>query len=139
MSNINHFARCKYEAYTPISTNYAIPRDGVVSNEQLIIILTGYITQSAAEFMVDMAFNIENTLVIGQNTGGALLSNFGIAARLPRSRMPNNIGNYMFILHENHFREGRGFAPDIWVSGDALTAALGLIHNHFQHTGLTSS
>jgi len=108
---------------------HANPREGLISSDQLIIVLTGPYTQSAAEFMVDMAFNLENTLIIGQNTGGAFMANMGFTLHLPRSRMPFNMGNMWNALHESHFQEGLGFAPDIWVSGDALAAALGLIEN----------
>ncbi|MCL2406098.1 MAG: hypothetical protein FWC92_11225, partial [Defluviitaleaceae bacterium] len=52
---------------------------------------------------------------------------------LPQSRIPLQFGSGMALFPEGHFQESVGFAPDIWVSGDALTAALGLIENHFAH------
>jgi len=107
----------------------------MVSNDQLIIFLTSRHTASAAEDFIDMAFNMENTLVIGQNTTGALLTNLCFPWRvLPYTGTTFSLGSIVTIHADAHnFREGVGFAPDIWVphNEDALLAALALLRNHF--------
>ena len=107
-----------------------VPPERIVSNNQLIIMIVDRFTGSSAEYMVDMAFNMENTLVVGHNTGGFLLGS-RMQMHLPRSGVTIFFSGAILIHPEGHFQEGIGFAPDIWVTGCALTAALGLIENHF--------
>jgi C-terminal processing protease CtpA/Prc len=107
------------------------PPDRVVGNERLTIILADRFTQSAAELMVDLTFNMENTLFIGQNTAGfAQTSLPSWYYRLPSSGIPFQFGVSVNVFPEGHFREGIGIAPDIWVHGDALAAALGMLERH---------
>jgi len=122
-----------HEAMLPFDDNHSIADtspDIVTSSNQLIIVLIDRRTVSAAEIMTDLAFSMENTLVIGQNTGGFLLSNVH-RIHLRRSNMNIHMGFGLSVFHEDHFQEGIGFAPDIWVTGDALTAALGMLRTHF--------
>jgi len=105
------------------------PEDRIVPNKQLIVVLINRNTFSAAEGMVDLIFNIENTLVIGQNTGGGLLTASGARRMmLPHSGIDFNFGTSILTHPEGHFREGVGLAPDIWVLGDALTATLSMLN-----------
>ncbi|MDR2167733.1 MAG: hypothetical protein LBE35_07795 [Clostridiales bacterium] len=108
------------------------PKDRIVPNERLIIILADRGAASAGEGMVDLAFNMENTLVIGQNTSGAHAFNrsYPQGRTLPRSGIYFGFGRSMTLWPENHFAEGIGLAPDIWAQGDALAAALQLIINN---------
>jgi predicted small lipoprotein YifL len=99
----------------------------IVANDQLIIILTGRGTASAAEAMTDLAFNIENTLVIGQNTAGVLAFDLTYSAmHLPRSGVSFGFGRTMTLWPKSHFTEGAGLTPDIWAFGNPLLAALAL-------------
>lgn len=102
-------------------------RDRVVANDQLVIVLIDRFTRSAGETFADQFTNIENTLVIGQNTSGSLLTSYSRALYLPSSGMPVIMGRHMLVHPEGTWREGVGLAPDIWVIGDALTAALALL------------
>jgi len=107
----------------------------MVSHDQIIIFLTSRYTASAAEDFIDMAFNMENTLIIGQNTYGVLLTNLCFPWRfLPRTGVEFSLGSTILIHADAHnWREGVGFAPDLWVphNEDALLAALALLRNHF--------
>ena len=102
-------------------------QDRVVANDQLVIVLIDRFTRSAGETFADQFTNIENTLVIGQNTAGSLLTSYGGALYLPNSGVPVIMGRHMLVHPEGIWREGVGLAPDIWVIGDALTAALALL------------
>jgi len=103
----------------------------IVSNDQLIIVLVDRFTASAGEQMVDLAFSMENVLVIGQNTAGVLITSSGwINSALPWSSITFDFSADMRVFPEGHFIEGIGFAPDIWVIGDALTAALNMLNHH---------
>jgi len=122
----------RYSA-TPFEYNHTIflsTPDRIVSNNQLIVFLTCRFTASSAELMVDLAFNMENTLIIGRNTIGALQTSVGLQKRLPFTGLPLSFSHNMWVHPEEHFQESIGFAPDIWVQGDALTATLAMINNH---------
>jgi len=114
-------------------TTLILPPCEVIANDQLIIVLVDRFTASAGERMVDFAFSMENVLVIGQNTGGAYISGNGrINSALPWSNIPFGFSFDMRVPPEGHFQEGIGFAPDIWVMGDALTAALNMLNHHIE-------
>ncbi|MDR2182653.1 MAG: hypothetical protein LBE55_00605 [Clostridiales bacterium] len=120
-----------YADVGPFGENYTIfntaPRR-IVPREQLLILLTNRGTGSAAEDIVDRAFNIENTLIIGTATGGVLAFDATYSpVNLPNTGMPFGLGRALMLWPDGHFAEGVGIAPDIWVSGDALAAALALI------------
>lgn len=116
--------------YTPVSEaymeTYGQP-DDFVPNDRLLIVLTGKNTASAAETFTDMARNLENTLVIGQNTFGCLVSNAYTVMYLPASGAAVQLGSDVSVFPENDFVEFEGFQPDLWVNGDAEEAAVRLV------------
>ena len=101
------------------------PRE-VIDNDRLLIILTSKGTASAADNFTDLAFNLENTLVIGSNTTGMFTSAAAIGVKMPESGMVGQMGFNLSVFDDRHFREGVGFMPDLWASGDALEAAVAL-------------
>ena len=103
----------------------ALP-DSIVPNEKLIIMLVDGYTFSAGETFADLMLNMENTLIIGQNTFGGLISS-SQRFYLPYSNIPVNMGPFHNVFDEGGFMEGVGIAPDIWVNGDALEAALSML------------
>lgn len=124
-------SRINFHEPTQFGVNHFIGfgDDGeVIEREQLVILLTDRFTLSAGELLTDMVFSLSNSLVIGQNTGGALTSNAPITLKaLPRSGVQFGFGDTVFIHPASHFPEGVGFAPDIWATGDAQKAALALV------------
>jgi len=109
--------------------------DTVISNEQIIIFLSSRHSGSASEVFINMGFNLENTLVIGQNTQGTLVTGLCFPNRfLPYTGIGFDIGSTLFVHADTlNFREGVGIAPDLWIphNEDALLAALALLRNHF--------
>jgi hypothetical protein len=118
-----------FAQYTPLAENWIISYlpDRIVSNDKLIVLLVDRYTISAGEVFTDLFFNMENTLVIGQNTGGYLLTTGSANYYLPNSNIRFNMPPAIQVFDETHFREGIGIAPDVWVVGDALTAALAML------------
>lgn len=119
----------------PISEHYmksnAQP-DQFYQNDQLLIILTGKNTASAAETFVDMAHNIENTLIIGESTYGMMVSNAYVVIELPNTHIPVQFGCDLsfFPEDENYYQEFTGLKPDIWVEAkEAEDLAIKLIQN----------
>jgi len=122
------------EYYVPFDDNHIIhvvPEDKIVSNNQLLIVLTNRYVFSAAEVMVNLMFNVENTLIVGQNTGGAMLTTGGAwRMMLPYSGISFLFSTSILVQPAGHFREGHGIEPDIWVTSDALQAVLGMLESH---------
>ncbi|MCL2415668.1 MAG: S41 family peptidase, partial [Defluviitaleaceae bacterium] len=105
--------------------------DELIPNDKLIIMLTDRLAGSAGESFVDLMFSMENTLVMGQNTGGVLNTDGRYSnLSLPNSGILFGLGRAVILHPEGHLIEGVGIAPDIWVRGDALQAALALISNN---------
>lgn len=108
--------------------------DGVerwVSHENTLVILTGKYSGSSSEVLVDIAYNLENTLLIGENTAGGLLGTSNKIA-LPNSGCAVNVGGETILLpaEVDYFEELRGFYPDIWVpAGEAEELAVKLLQN----------
>jgi hypothetical protein len=107
--------------------------DGIIANEQLIILLVDRYTASAGEYFADQLLNMQNTLIVGQNTMGTFLT--GVTA--PPLYLPNSgiqlggLGGMVTIAPQGYLPEGMGLAPDIWIRGDALTAVLSMLKNDF--------
>jgi len=102
-------------------------RDDVITNDQLIIMLIDRFTVSSGEIFADQFTNIENTLIIGQNTFGMLTTSSGLPLYLPHSGIPVSMGRYILVHPHDTWTEGVGFAPDVWATGDALAAAMALV------------
>lgn len=94
-------------------------RDMWVSNDNILIILTSKWTASAAERLIDAAYNLENVLIVGENTGGALIGG-SAPVQLPNSNLTVKIGPTQAIIPDtnDYFEEYRGFYPDLWVPAD---------------------
>ena len=122
----------------------AIPEDGavdiwiptrypdftIIPNRTTIVIITNGLVASAGEGFVMRASRLENVVVVGENTRGALTFGNGGLHRLPRSRiavwMPINFG----LFPDLKFREEVGLEPDYWVpAADALNYAVAAIRN----------
>ena len=88
--------------------------DSFIENENLLVILTSKKTASAAEMFVDLSHNVENTLVIGENTAGCLTGNAASPFQLMYSRIEVSCGNMVTIFPEGDFAEGYGYEPDLW-------------------------
>lgn len=101
-----------------------------VSNENTLIILTSKFSASSAEIFLDSAVNLENVLIIGENTSGAMVGGAGNFT-LPNSKCLITMSlQSAFITSENNdkFEELRGFYPDIWVpAGEAEELAAKLM------------
>ncbi len=88
--------------------------DDFIENENLLIILTSKKTASAAEMLVDASRNVQNTLIIGENTAGCMLGNKYTYIPLVYSRINVTYGNIVTIFPEEDFTEGYGYETDLW-------------------------
>lgn len=109
-------------------------RDKWVENDRLLIILTGKYTASSSEWLIDAAHNLENVLLIGENTTGAMVGSITYAA-LPNSRMVIGVGPVEACIPDtnDYFEECRGFYPDLWVpTAEAEELAVKLLEQNAQ-------
>lgn len=109
-----------------ISTMDEVP---MADNHNVVFILTSKNTASAAEIFVDIAFNVKNTVVVGENTFGVLRGNMSEKIRLENSGIFIQFGDMLNIFpSDTYFTEGVGFQPDIWSYGkDAEERTIKLI------------
>ena len=99
-----------------------------IVSDPLIIVLTNRRIYSSGEWFVSQFFNIENTLIVGQNTAGALITDLAAPVIfLPHSGVHLHFGYNQYVYPPGHFAEGVGFTPDVWVNGCALTAVLNML------------
>ena len=109
-----------------------------VENDKMLIIFVGKYSASASEWLLDLAYNVENVLIVGENTSGAII---GMTSKisLPNSACQVDIGSgkvSLFPEDEGYMEEFRGVYPDIWVPAKE---AEDLILQFLEHYGVTES
>jgi len=99
-----------------------------VPSENVLILLTSKLTASCGDAFVDLAHNVENTLIVGENTNGILTSDLG-RWTLPNTGLYVTFGTSLLLHPEgDHFEEFRGYYPDIWVpAAEAEEAVMNFI------------
>lgn len=105
-------------------------KDAWIENKNTLIILTSKRTASCAEWMVDAAHNLENVLIIGENTRGAMQGDSMGEVTLQNSKLRIGMGMAQGFVpsEEDYFEEYRGLYPDLWVpAGEAEELANKLI------------
>ncbi len=123
-TNANHLFR---------GSNYFSHGEDFIEKNSILVILVSKYTSSASECFVDMAKNLENTIIIGENTLGAGRSGDGIMT-LPNSGLFMRFGEVL-VLHSDseNFEEYQGYLPDIWCpASEAEEAAINFIKKNIQ-------
>ncbi len=131
-----------YNYWASVAEKYPTPARGwavqpfykpeFIENERLLVVLVDSFTISSAERFVGMLRQIENTVIIGTNTGGINLTGIGQPLELPNSGIRTFLSNNIFLPLDLELREGKGFRPDFWVPGCyALEKAVSFIYEHF--------
>lgn len=100
------------------SSGLSLP-DKWISHDNLLILLAGKVSGSAAEDLIENACNLENVLIVGENTFGSMLANAGYI-ELPNSKCSVTMSASSVYLRPDSdpFEEFRGFEPDLWVPAD---------------------
>lgn len=96
-----------------LPTSVKIPND-----DQLVVVLIDKGTASSGEWFVGSLLQLENVVLVGENTQGA--GQFGEVANfvLPNSGLPVQFGTKLFLPPDLSFTEGIGYLPDVWVPTD---------------------
>ena len=94
-----------------------------VEREGITFLLTDNWTASAGEDVLTDLHTVENTLVVGVNTGGCSLVSDNFTCCLPNSGLPVFFGTGLGFHETMENRDGVGYAPDLWVNPpDAMEA-----------------
>ena len=99
-------------------TGLSLP-DKWIPHDNLLILLSGKASASSAEDLIEDACNLENVLIVGENTLGCMLANAGYI-ELPNSKCGVTMSASSVFLHPNNepSEEFQGFEPDLWVPAD---------------------
>mgnify|MGYP003296324330 CR=1 FL=1 len=110
-----------YERYFSRIDEEFVPMDNV------LVVLTSKLTGSGGDDFVDFAHNLENTIIVGENTAGILAVNQR-KWTLPNTGLSVFFGDTLFLHPEEYFEEYRGYLPDIWVpAAEAEEAVMNFI------------
>ena len=94
-----------------------------VKREGLTFLLTDAATASAGEDVLLDLHTVENTLVVGVNTGGCSLVPDNFTCYLPNTGLPIFFGTGLGFYETMENRDTVGYAPDLWVNPpDAMDA-----------------
>ncbi|WP_444684403.1 S41 family peptidase [Alkalicoccus luteus] len=117
--------------------HYEFPRDPTVhmdsgsfekpDSDTPVYVLIDERTGSAAEWMLSVMTDADNVTLVGTPSHGNFMSEAGMQAELPHSRIQFNLPSSMNVHPALFGREGIGIEPDIWVlPGDELDFTLAL-------------
>jgi len=111
-------------------TSYIVPEPKTISNNRTLIVLVDKNVGSAAEGFLSYIHQVENVILIGENSAGAVIYGQMTYHVLPHSKLhvylPISLNVFVDLVH----RETRGFYPDLWVpSGKALNYAVAAVRS----------
>ena len=95
----------------------------------LLFVLMDSHTVSGGEWLLAALRTRGNVVFVGTNSAGMIIGSGGQNIALPNSKTHIGFGSSLLLSYDERvFKEGRGFLPDIWVSGDALERVKALIN-----------
>jgi hypothetical protein len=95
-----------------------IPSMPLISNDTKVIVITNNLIASAGEGFVMRISQVENVLVVGENTKGCLTFGNISLHQLPHSKLMIWIPINFCIFQDQEFREEVGLFPDLWVPAE---------------------
>lgn len=101
-----------------------------VQDTPLILVLMNGNTASAAEALIRCLRSMRNAVLIGTNTGGALLTGNAGLLRLPYSGLVARIPTMIWMDVEMRNLDGVGYFPDFWVHPDAEENAAAFVREY---------
>lgn len=117
-----------------------IEQGGHISDAPFIVALVDSNAGSATEAFVRRLRSLDNVVIIGTNTRGALLCGNPGMLVLPYSGFEVRIPTMFWLDSEMHNYDGVGYSPDFWVHPDyALERAVKFIRRHLVREGASVS
>lgn len=108
-------------------------------NNRKIILIDKYVASSGEGAYMDFQ-SIRNTLIVGTNTSGCVLSGDRVYVQLPNSTIVLTLGTNYFDMFNNYYKgqhpEGIGLMPDVFANS---TEALDLSMKMIEYYGIEKS
>jgi hypothetical protein len=113
----------------PSWTSPYYPQLPLIPNNTTVVVVTDGLVASAGEGLVLRISQLENVVVVGENTQGCLTFGNVSMHALPNSGlivwMPINFG----LFPDQNFREEVGLTPDLWIpAADAVNYTVAALH-----------
>lgn len=120
--------------------NFKESRFKFQKDSNIKILLADKVTASAGEALFGLHSTFENTLIVGTNTSGCILSGTMEGIFLPNSKIMLLIGTLFSDQYNEYYKgmnpEGIGFMPDVFVNS---TEALDLSMKMIEYYGIEKS
>jgi hypothetical protein len=112
----------------PRWTGLVYPRFSLIPNDTTVIVVTNNLVASAGEGMVMRVSRLENVIVVGENSMGALTFGNVSTHKLPHSGLMIWLSINFNIFPDQQIREGVGLSPDLWVpAADAVNFSVAAV------------
>jgi hypothetical protein len=99
----------------------------IPSNTTLIVLMDANV-YSAGEGFISYLHQVENVVIVGENSGGALTYGQMSHHRLPNSKLLVGLPTSLNVFVDLEYREEKGFFPDLWVPAEeALNYAVAAV------------
>jgi hypothetical protein len=116
------------EASQPRWTGPVYPTFSLIPNDTTIVVVMNDQVASAGEGMVMRISRLENVIVVGENSMGALTFGNVSTHKLPHSGLMIWLSININISADQQLHEGVGLSPDLWVpAADAVNYAVAAI------------
>lgn len=113
---------------TPYWWPYDVPGPQEIPNNTTLIVLMDANVYSSGEGFISYLHQVENVVLVGENSGGALTYGQMSHHRLPNSKILVGLPTSLNVFVDLEYREEKGFFPDLWVpADDALNYAIAAV------------
>jgi hypothetical protein len=107
---------------------YEVPGIQEIPSNTTLIVLIDANVYSAGEGFISYLHQVENVVLVGENSGGALTYGQMSHHRLPNSKLLVGLPTSLNVFIDLEYREEKGFFPDLWVPAeDALNYAVAAV------------
>jgi hypothetical protein len=109
---------------------YNVPTAKEIPSNRTLIVLIDSNVGSAAEGFLCYLQQMDNVVLVGENSGGAVIYGQMTMHLLPNSRLQVRLPITLNIFTDLVYREERGFYPDYWVpAGEAVNYAVAAVRS----------
>ncbi|MBU7001755.1 MAG: hypothetical protein HXS51_13390 [Theionarchaea archaeon] len=99
----------------------------IPSDTTLIVVINGSVASAAEGFLIYLQ-QVENVVLVGENTMGALVFGQMTLHKLPHSALSVRLPISLNIPLNLELREERGFSPDVWIPAeDAVNSVVAAV------------
>jgi hypothetical protein len=109
-------------------SSYLVPRSQMIPNNMTLIVLIDSNVFSSGEGFISYLNQVENVVIVGENSGGALIYGQMTYHVLPNSKLSVYLPISLNVFADLVYREEVGFFPDLWVPAeDAVNYAVAAV------------